>query len=109
MEPILHCHGQVARLPDHPGPNGMCGDPGHVHTSGVEFDEEEHVEPLQQHRIDREEVAASMEDAWLRRNSFQLGPARIGEGSIVCLRRMAQMVEGANATPSLASSPWILR
>ncbi len=44
-----------------------------------------------------------MEDAWLRRNSFQLGPVRIGKGSILCLRRMAQMVEGAKATPSLAS------
>jgi len=48
-----------------------------------------------------------MEDAWLRRSSFQLGPVRIGEGSMLCRYRMAQTLEGAKATPILASSPWI--
>src|SRR5664280_1020193 len=56
MDPILQCHGQVPRLLDHPGPDRMGGDPGHMHSAGVELDEEEYVEALQQHRVDREEV-----------------------------------------------------
>src|SRR5664280_390155 len=42
---------------------------------------------------------ASMDEAWVRRNSFHVGPVRIGEGSMLCLRRMAQTLEGARITP----------
>src|SRR5665213_1436007 len=56
MDPILQHHGQVPRLLDNPGTGRMSGDPGHMHPSGVELDEEQHVEALQQHCVDREEV-----------------------------------------------------
>ena len=57
MDPILRCHGQVSHPLDHPGADRMSRDPGHVDPSGIELDEEQHVEALQQHRTDREEVA----------------------------------------------------
>jgi hypothetical protein len=103
--------GQVPRLPDHPGPGRMSGDPGHVHPSGIELDEEQHLEALQQHRVDREEVtgqhpmmpgsagtphrsdhSASVTDrcpsaaGWPRRSRepgrHPFGPARLGSGGI---------------------------
>ncbi len=52
---------------------------------------------------------ASIDDAWERRNSFQVGPVRIGDGSMLFRRRMAQTLDGAKATPIRASSPWIRR
>ena len=56
-DPILQQRGQVPRLLDHPGAGRMSSDPGHMYPSGVELDEEENVEALQQHRVDREEVS----------------------------------------------------
>src|SRR5664280_812410 len=50
---------------------------------------------------------ASMGDAWVRRNSVQLGPALIGEGSMPSRRRKAQALEGASTTPDLDDSPRI--
>ena len=55
--PLGEHHGQVAGLLDHPLSGGIGGDPAHVDPSGVELNEEEHVEATQQHRIDGEEVA----------------------------------------------------
>jgi hypothetical protein len=55
--PILQCHGRTSRLSNYPGPDRVSGDPGHLDPGGVELDEDQHVEPLQQHGVDREEVA----------------------------------------------------
>jgi len=44
MESILQHHRQVPRLLDNPGTGRMSGDSGHMHPSGVELDEEQHVE-----------------------------------------------------------------
>jgi hypothetical protein len=54
---ILQSHGQVSRLLDDPSPGRMCGDSRDEDPAGVELNEEQHVEPLQQHRVDAEEVA----------------------------------------------------
>jgi hypothetical protein len=40
---------QVPGLLDYPGASGVSRYPGHVHPSGVEFDEEQDVEPPQKH------------------------------------------------------------
>ena len=50
-------HGEVPRLLDHPRSGWVSGDSGHVHPSGVEFDEEQDVEPPQKHGVHGEEVA----------------------------------------------------
>ncbi len=51
----LEC--EVPGLLDHPGAGRMGRDAGEVHPSGIEFDEEQDVQPSQQHGVDREEVA----------------------------------------------------
>jgi hypothetical protein len=47
---------------------------------------------------------ANVEDAWVRRNSVQVGPLRIGEGSMVCWRRM---VPDAGGSQDDAHSGWL--
>ncbi len=47
----------VPRLLDHPGSRRVVRDAGDVHLSGVELDEEEDVQLLQEHGVDGEEVA----------------------------------------------------
>ena len=41
MDPILQHLGQVPCLLDHPGSGRMSSDPGHMHPSRVELDEEQ--------------------------------------------------------------------
>src|SRR5664279_2134485 len=50
-------HAQVPGLLGDPRTTRTGGDPGHVDPAGVEFDEEQHVEALQQHCVHREEIA----------------------------------------------------
>lgn len=50
-------HQQVARLLGHPPAVRVRRDPGEVNTTGRELDEEQSVEPLEEQRVDREEVA----------------------------------------------------
>src|SRR3974390_2784773 len=56
-----------------PRSRGMSGGPGYVHLSGVEFDEEQHVETPGQHRIDGEEVAGQQR---CRLGAEKLSPGR---------------------------------
>ena len=60
--------GQIPGLLDDPCSRWVSSDPGYVHLSGVEFDEELDVEPPQEHGIHREEVAGSIVVAWAFRN-----------------------------------------
>jgi hypothetical protein len=50
---------------------------------------------------------ASIDDAWVERNSAQVGPLRIGDGSMPLRFRMVQTLEGARTTPVVANSPCI--
>jgi len=52
---------------------------------------------------------ASIDTAWERRNSAQVGPFCVGDGLMPFRRKMAQTLEGAKTTPIVASSPWIRR
>jgi hypothetical protein len=59
VRPLLllgESHGQVARLLGDPGAVRVGGDADEVHAAARQFDEEEHVEPMQPKRLDREEV-----------------------------------------------------
>jgi hypothetical protein len=52
---------EVAGLLGDPGTCGVGGDAGEMHTPVVKLDEEQHVQPLQEHGVHGEEVAG--EDA----------------------------------------------
>jgi len=54
---FVELQSEIAGLLDDPRSDRVGGDSGQMHSPGVELDEEEHVEPLRQHRVDREEVA----------------------------------------------------
>jgi hypothetical protein len=109
MCPVGQHHAQVAGMLGSPRPSRVSRDPHHVHPSAVEFDEEQHVEPLQQHRVDGEEVAGQNGGRLASNELIPAGTFRIGDGSTLCRSRMAQTLEGAKARPILASSPWIRR
>jgi hypothetical protein len=48
---------KVPGLLGDPGAVGVGGHPAEVHPAGVQFDEEQHVEPFEPHGVDAEEVA----------------------------------------------------
>jgi hypothetical protein len=52
----VQVHQQVPRLLGHPCTGRVRGDPGEVHLPGGQFDEEQHVDPFQEHGVDGEEV-----------------------------------------------------
>jgi hypothetical protein len=52
-----------------------------MYPSGVDLDEEEHVERLSSTVSTEKKSQASIDDAWEARNSAQVGPHRIGAGS----------------------------
>src|SRR5206468_4251392 len=54
---VLELHQQVARLLRHPAAVRVGRDPGQVDTPGRKLDEEQHIEALQEERVDGEEVA----------------------------------------------------
>jgi len=49
------CHQKIARLLSDPGTGGVRGDAEEVDAAGGVLHDEQHLEPLQQHRIDAEE------------------------------------------------------
>jgi len=66
---------EVPGLLGHPGRVRSAGGAGHVDPSGRELDEEQDVERLQEHRLDREEVACDDSSALC---SQELAPGRTG-------------------------------
>ncbi len=58
---IAEVHQEVARLLGKPGTAGVGRDPQKVHPAGGVLHHEQHVQPVQQHRVDAEEVGG--EDA----------------------------------------------
>jgi hypothetical protein len=85
---------QVARLLSNPRPARICGAAGEVQAVAVELDEEEHVQPPEPERVDREVVAGDLACACARKNSRQESPAarlpvpvRPGAGSLVAETR----------------------
>ena len=47
----------VAGLLGNPRTSRVGGDPSQVHPPAAQFDDEQHLQPLQEHRVDGEEVA----------------------------------------------------
>src|SRR5919198_6483000 len=65
-------HDQVARLLRDPGAVRISGHAGQMHATTLELDEEEHVQPSQPERLDREEVTLHNPSRLL---AFELPPA----------------------------------
>jgi hypothetical protein len=82
-----------------------------VDTPGRELDKEQDIKPLEEERVDGEEIA--FEDA-RRLLAQKVSPARVasdrfGAGSIPSSRRIVQTVLAASLIPSPTNSPWIRR
>src|SRR6266511_2751485 len=71
---VAKLHEQVARLLGHPAAVRIGRDPGEVDAPGRKLDEEQHVEALQEERVDGKEVA--LQDA-RRLLAKELRPARL--------------------------------
>jgi hypothetical protein len=54
VDAIIEVHQQIPSLMGNPRAGGMRGHPGHVHLSSAELDEEQDVDPFQEHRVDGE-------------------------------------------------------
>jgi hypothetical protein len=54
---LVEVHQHVAGMLGHPGAGRIGGHSGDVDLAGGDLDEEQHIAALEQHRVDREEVA----------------------------------------------------
>jgi hypothetical protein len=93
---VAEVHQQVAGLLGDPGSGQIRGDAQEVHAAGGMLDYEQDVEPVQQQRVDAEEVRGENAVCWARRNSRQLGPSRRGAGSMPARFRINHTVLGAS-------------
>jgi hypothetical protein len=71
--PVAEVHEQVPRLLGRPGTGRMCGDTDDVYLASREFDEEQHVDPFEEHGVDREDVAGQDR---VRLGGQELSPGR---------------------------------
>jgi hypothetical protein len=72
-EAVTEVHGEVAGLLRCPCPGRACGHPGQVQPAGSVLDEHQHVQPLEQHRLDDKEVTG---DNGVRLGGEELPPGR---------------------------------
>jgi hypothetical protein len=54
---LIEVHQQVPGLVGHPGTGRMRRHPNHMDLAGGDLHEEQHVDPLEEHRVDGEEIA----------------------------------------------------
>ena len=73
LDPLTQVEEQVAGLLGHPFTGWVGGHPGQVHSPVGDFDEDQDVQPAQQHRLDGEEVAG---DDAVGLGGEELPPAR---------------------------------
>jgi hypothetical protein len=82
----------------------MDGHPGDVDLAGTDLDEEQRVDPLEQHLVNGRKSQTSVVCACAERNCFHVGPARLGAGPMENLPhhagRYPVALWGANARPS---------
>ena len=109
LEPLAEAEGQVAGLLHGPLAGGVRGDAAKMHPAAAVLDEHQDVQSLEQHGVHVQEVDRDDPAAWACRNCRQVGSVRRGAGSMPTARRISQTVDGATATPSFVSSPWIRR
>jgi hypothetical protein len=79
-----------------------------VDPPGAQFDEEQHVQPAQPHRIDGEEVAGDDPGGLLAQERPPRDVAvRRGAGSRPWRRRVVRIVVAETRTPNRSGSPWM--
>jgi len=86
--PLVKVYQQVSRLLRYPDAGRVRGHPDDVDLSSGDLDEEQHVDPLEQNVVHREEAAGQNRLAWAVRNCLQVGPDRHGAGSMPALCRI---------------------
>ena len=91
----------VPRLLGHPCRIRMRGHSGEVELSGRDLDEEKDVKSLHPYRLHREEVISQNASAWALKNSAQVGPVRLGAGSMPLARRSLRTVVAPTIDPEL--------
>ena len=96
---------QVPGLLGDPAAVGVGGHAGQVDPPGVQFDEEQHVQPPQPHRLDGEEVAGDDPGGLLAQERPPGASARRGAGSSPWRRSVVRIAVAETRTPSCSSSP----
>jgi len=107
--PLVQRHQEIPGLLGHPGVGGMGGHAEDVDLTGGQFDEEEHIDSLEEHRVDGEQVAGQDGVGLQVRNWRQVGPARRGAGSTLARLRIFHTVLEATVLPRPTSSAWMRR
>jgi len=94
-EVVTQVHGEVAGLLRRPRAGRVCGHSAQVKSAGSMLDEHQHVQPLEQHRLDDQEVTG---DDGVRLGGEELppGPCR-GAGSMSAACRISRTVDAAIA------------
>ena len=99
----------VPRLLRHPFAIGMRRAAGQVHATTGDFDEEQHVQPLEPDGVDGKKSTAMALFACARRNSRHDGPVRFPAGPSSSSRRTFFTVVADTITPRPLSSPTMRR
>ena len=81
------------------------GHAGQMHPAGVQFDEEQHVQPPQPHRVDGEEVAGNDPGGLPPQKHLPVVAARRGAGSRPWRRSVVRIAVAETRIPSRCSSP----
>lgn len=81
----------------------MNGHPSHVYTTVIVLDEEQHIQPAQQHGVHMEEVHRQDALGLSSKDCRQVGPDRRGAGSSPTSLRIFHTVDAATVYPSPAS------
>jgi hypothetical protein len=86
---------------------GMGSHAAEVNPSGVHFDEEQHLQPLEPDRVDGEEVTGHDPGGLLGSNACQVMVVRRGAGSSPRRRNVERIAVAETPTPRRSSSPWM--
>jgi hypothetical protein len=95
VNPITEIHQQIASLLGHPRPGRVGRDARQVHPAGAQFEEEQDVEPLEEYRVNGEEVAGHDRGGPGCEELAPGRPPRRGAGSSPARFRIRHPVEGA--------------
>ena len=99
--------GELAGLLTDPGAGRVCRAAGQVDTSAAEIDEEQHVQPLQRDRLDREQVDREHARGLCSQKGTPGQLRRLPTGPSPVWRRILATVVAETAMPSPFSSPAI--
>jgi len=101
---------EIARLLGHPEVVGIEGDPGEVHATGLDLDEEQNEEASEEHGIDGDESRrrGSPRPGLTRTPSSSNPPASVRD-RYPPAAKISHTLLGATLIPRCFSSPWMRR